>query len=600
MAMGFKTNAIAKLYRLLTKRQQRNAVILAFLMLVGMLFETLGIGLVIPALALMTQPDLGQPGSRFASYLAFVGNPPREKLVIYGMVALFGVHAFKALFLGYLAWAQSKFIRDIESVSSQRLFSGYLRQPYVFHLQRNSAQLLRNVTMLVSEYAQVMQQTLSLFAELIVAVGVSVLLITVEPVGAMLVVGVLGVAGWAVNAVVRNHILAWGKKREYHESRRLQHLQQGLSGIKDVILSGREDFFLERFSRHAQESVKYNQYRVAFSAIPRLWLELLAVGGLVCLVVAMVGRGKPVELLLPTLGLFAAAAFRLMPSVSRILTGMQSVRFILPVIDILGTELALVAGVRPEMGRGAVPLEKTIAFDAVSFHYPGCATAALSKVSLSFTRGESVGFIGGSGAGKSTLVDVLIGLLVPSAGAVRVDGRDVAANLRDWQNQIGYVPQAIYLTDDTLRRNVAFGLADDEIDEAAVERAIRAAQLEAHVATLPLGLDTIVGERGIRLSGGQRQRIGIARALYRDPPLLVLDEATSALDVATEAGIMDAVKALHGMKTVVIVAHRLTTIQHCDRLFRLEGGVLVEQGNATTVLSSNDYTSAKRGCEGQE
>lgn len=585
MASRFNPGAFAKMWRLLTKRQRRASIGLGAMMLGGMLFETLGIGLVVPALALMTRSDLDAPGSRFAPILERLGNPSREDLVVWGMLGLFGIYTVKAIFLGFLAWKQSKFVRDIEFVCAQRLFEGYLHQPYTFHLQRNSSHLLRNATVLVAEFAQVLQQTLMLTAEVFVAAGVSALLIAVEPVGALVVVGVLGGAGWGMNKVVRNRILVWGRKREFHENLRMQHLQQGLNGIKDVRLSGREEAFLDAFSLHARESARINQLRVAFKAIPRLWLELLAVAGLVVLVLIMIGRGKPLDLLLPTLGLFAVAAFRLMPSVNRILDGLQSLRFILPVIDTLNEELASIDKAERPTDTGAMVFTEAIAFDGVSFGYPGTNREALQDVHLTFPRGSSVGFVGGSGAGKSTLVDVLIGLLAPTAGAVRIDGIDIATNLRGWQRLVGYVPQTIYLTDDTLRRNVAFGVPEEEIDDEAVRRAIRAAQIETYVDGLELGLETIVGERGVRLSGGQRQRVGIARALYRDPPVLVLDEATSALDIATETGIMEAVRALQGTKTIVIVAHRLTTIEHCDWVFRLEDGCLVDQGDAATVLS---------------
>jgi ABC-type multidrug transport system fused ATPase/permease subunit len=580
-----KQSAPAKLWQMLTAPQRPAAVLLGFMMLIGMFLETLSIGLVIPALALMTQPDIAGKYPALAPYLDLFSNPPREQLVVFGMGALLLVFASKSLFLGLLAWRQSKFVFNLEVSFSQRLFAGYLHQPYTFHLQRNSAHLLRNATSLVSDMTQVVQQSLLLVAEVFVLVGISVLLIAVEPMGAILVVGTLGAAGWLVNRIVRKRILAWGQKRQFHENLRMQHLQQGLNGVKDVKLTGREKHFLSEYKLHSLGSAYVTQRRVAFKAVPRLWLELLAIAGLVLLVIVMLARGKPVDLLLPTLGLFAAAAFRLMPSVNRIVDGLQAVRFTLPVIDTLHTEFKLIDNTVPERADKALVFEKKIALENVSFTYPGGAADSLIEVSLTIKKGTSVGFIGGSGAGKSTLVDVLIGLLVPGVGAVKVDGVDIRSNVRSWQGLIGYVPQSIYLTDDSLRRNIAFGVPDNEIDEKSVVRAVRAAQLDHFVESTPDGLDTVVGERGVRLSGGQRQRIGIARALYHDPPVLVLDEATSSLDVETEAGVMEAVGALHGVKTILIVAHRLATIRHCDAVYRLERGRLVEQGDAAAVLA---------------
>jgi ABC-type multidrug transport system fused ATPase/permease subunit len=309
--------------------------------------------------------------------------------------------------------------------------------------------------------------------------------------------------------------------------------------------------------------------------IPRLWLELLAVAGLATLVITMLAQQREMATIVPTLGLFAAAAFRLMPSVNRTLYAAQTLRYNLPVVNTLYEEMKLDAPA-PSAGRAqGVPVQDfrtDICLAGVTYTYPAAAGPALEDLTLRVRAGESVGFVGASGAGKSTLVDVVLGLLTPESGRVLVDGEDIQKNLRAWQDQIGYVPQAIYLTDDTLRHNVAFGLAEEAIDDAAVKQAVRAAQLGDFVAGLPKGLDTLVGERGIRLSGGQRQRIGIARALYHDPTVLVLDEATSALDTETERGVMGAVTALHGSKTILIVAHRLTTVAHCDRLYRLDRG----------------------------
>jgi ABC-type multidrug transport system fused ATPase/permease subunit len=320
--------------------------------------------------------------------------------------------------------------------------------------------------------------------------------------------------------------------------------------------------------------------------LPRLWLELLAVSGLAILVISMLAQSRALEAVLPALGLFAAVAFRLMPSVNRLLGAVQTLRYGMPVIDTLWEEFRFAVPEVTVTQRSVVPFRGTLELNHITYTYPGVAEPVLKDISLAIQRGESVGFIGASGAGKSTLVDILLGLLAPEIGEVRVDGNDIKANLRNWQDQIGYVPQSIFLTDDTLRRNVAFGLPDKQIDNAAVQRAIRAAQLDEFVDSLPDGLETVVGERGIRLSGGQRQRIGIARSIYHDPAVLVLDEATSSLDTETERGVMQAIMALQGSKTVLIIAHRLSTVEHCNRLYRLEDGKAAEDGiSSMTVIN---------------
>jgi ABC-type multidrug transport system fused ATPase/permease subunit len=581
--MDFAT--VRKVWQLMTASERRSALALLGLMVIGMMLETLGVGLVVPALALLTQPEYAQRVPALQGLLAFLGNPTRTQLVLGAMLALTGVFLLKNLFLAYLAWRQMHFTFTMPAQLSQRLFAAYLRQPYAFHLRRNSAELLRNVTIDVSVLANnAMLPGLILISEALVLAGLCTLLFVVEPVGALFVVVVLGLAAWGFYRVMRRRTAQWGAARQYHEGMRIQHLQQGLGGAKDIKMFGREAEFLSRYDFHNVRGARMSQLYSAFQQFPRLWLEVLAVAGLAMLVVAMLAQDRSINAVLPTLGLFAAAAFRLMPSANRAIAASQSLRYGLPVIESLHAEAAL-ATAEPEAPRikGAL-FGNELTLHEVTYRYPESSGFALSDLSLHVKCGETVGFIGSSGAGKSTLVDVLLGLLKPEHGEVRVDGIDIQANLRHWQDQIGYVPQSIYLTDESVRSNVAFGLGDEHIDDTAVWRALRAAQLEEFVRALPEGLLTPVGERGVRLSGGQRQRIGIARALYHDPGILVLDEATSSLDIATEASVMQAVQALHGSKTILIVAHRLSTVEHCDRLYRLENGRLVEQGSPSTML----------------
>lgn len=576
---------IGQFWQLLAPEHRRAVIVILGLMLVGTALETLGVGLVIPVLALMADSDMVTRHPALLPVLSSLGNPSREWLVVAAMLVLVGVYVIKSLFLGFLAWRQMSFVFGVQAELSQRLFIGYLRQPYTFHLQRNSALLIRNAVHETNVFTHSGLIAAMLFStEFLMLFSITVLLLVVEPIGAILVVSALGLASWGFHRLTRNHILSWGESRQHHEGLRIQHLQQGLGGAKDVILLGRESDFLSQYQHHNASSIRAGQRQQTLQAFPRLWLELLAVSGLAMLVLVMIWQGKPLSALLPTLGLYAAAAFRLMPSANRVLSAVQNMRYSLPVINNLYSEVQLLGSAKaPESGL-PLPFDNVLTLEDVQFHYPSTKEKALHGVSLSVPRGTSVGFIGGSGAGKSTLVDIILGLLTPVSGTVKVDGIDIQTNLRGWQSQIGYVPQSIFLSDDTLRRNVAFGLANDQIDNAAVRRAVQAAQLEQFVNGLPNGLETLVGERGIRLSGGQRQRIGIARALYHDPPVLVLDEATSSLDTANERGVMNAVRALQGDKTLIIVAHRLSTVEHCERLFRLESGRLVEEGTAADIL----------------
>lgn len=567
---------IRRMYGLLAPEHRRDAWVLLGLMGIGMLMETMGVGLIIPAIALLTKSDLASTYPSLAPFLRSLGNPSQQQLLIGGMAILAGAYLVKTLFMALLIWWQMRFTYAVQVQISQRLFSIYMRQPYEFQLQRNSAQLIGNVINEVTVFiGNGILPGLAFLTESLIAFGLCLLLIAVEPVGALIVVSVLGAASYAYSLATRDRISHWGALRQRHEGLRIQHLQQGLGGAKDVKLLGREADFLHQFSVHNLESARVGQRQSTLLQVPRLGLEMLAVWGLAVLVISMAAQGRSPESVLTTLALFSAAAFRLMPSVNRLVSALQGLRYCRPVIDLIQKELDL--PVPEESRRGpAKPFRETITLNNVTFTYSGAPRSSLKDVTLAIQRGQSVGFIGASGAGKSTLVDVVLGLLSPDSGEVLVDGGDIKRDMRNWQDQIGYVPQSIFLTDDTLRRNVAFGLPNEQIDDAAVDRAVRDAQLEEFIGTLPDGLETLVGERGVRLSGGQRQRIGIARALYHDPAVLVLDEATSSLDAGVEREVMSAVSALRGNKTILIVAHRLSTVEQCDRLYRLDAGGLAE------------------------
>lgn len=558
---------------------------LLILMVVGMLLEMLGVGLVIPVIAGMMQSDIVVKYPVIASIFSFEEMPSHRMFITVAMLGLVGIFLVKNLFLAFLAWKQTRFSFDVLARLSQYLFEVYLRQPYTFHLQRNSAQLVLNVTGEVNNFSGVLTSMLVLYTELMVLVGVGILLLLVEPLGTLIVVVVIGGAALSFHCLMRERISRWGIERQLHDGLRIQHVQQGLGGAKDVKLLGRESDFLVRYQTHNIKSARAWKLLYTFQSFPRLIFEVLAVTGLAILVLSMLGKGRDMMSIIPALGLFAAAAFRLMPSVTRVLNSAQSVRYNLSVVNTLYDEMKSVSVVTAsKQASSRVIFKENIRLTDVTYHYSDTVLPALDGVSIVIQKGESIGLIGKSGSGKSTLVDVILGLLAPSAGLVEVDGRDVQNELRQWQDQIGYVPQSIYLTDDTLRRNVAFGLPDREIDDSAVQRAIKAAQLDEFVSTLPERLETTVGERGIRLSGGQRQRIGIARALYHEPCILVLDEATSALDSVTERGVMEAVMALQGSKTIIVVAHRLSTVESCDRLYRLERGKVVEEGIPENIL----------------
>jgi ABC-type multidrug transport system fused ATPase/permease subunit len=535
----------------------------------------------VPVVGLLVKPNYVQ---NFPAIDNFLGHPSEVKFAVIAMTSLVVVYFLKSAFLVWSSWIQSGFSLGITARVGRELFENYLHQPYPFHLQRNSSVLIRNSQGSSALMGGVFDPMLSIMTDSLVTLGLFSLLIKLEPIGSLTTLAVFGLSAYLFRRFTSARIKKWGIAQNNYRRMIIQHLQQGLGGVKDVKILGREEYFTSEYSDQLLGSAAVvRRYNVS-QMMPRTGLEILTITGLAVLVSTMVVSGKDLSSVLPVLGLFGAAAFRLVPAVSRMVIMVQTIAINRPIVNELFHDLSLRTSHSPKR-QSHDGFAQVLEVSELSFKYETAPTNALSNVSLRVKRGEAVGLVGPSGSGKSTLVDVLLGLMAPASGAVLVDGVNVQDRIRWWQDQIGYVPQSIFLTDDTLRRNVAFGLPKSEIDNAAVDAAIRAAQLEEFVNSLPLGLETVVGERGVRLSGGQRQRIGIARALYHNPDVLVLDEATSSLDTETEHGVMQAVQALQGEKTVIIVAHRLSTVEYCDRLYRLESSRIVDEGTFAEVMN---------------
>ena len=572
-----------QIWSILLPKQRRAGAVLFLLVLMGTVLETLSVGLVVPALAFMTR-GASAPSPRLTRWLEWLGNPSANYLILLVLVMLLGVYAVKSAFLLFVAYWQSRFVSATQASTSRRLFAIYLTQPWTFHLQRHSAELMRTINESQS-FSQICGLFLMTVSEALVLAGMVGLLLWFEPTGAIVVAGMLAAAAWMFNSLARSRSLRWADTQRHHAKMIIKHVQQGLGGAKDVKIRGCEQEFLDQFHHHSDGQARMAALQSLVNQVPRLWFELLAVAALLLLTAVMVWQGTPSQRLIPMLGLFATVAFRMLPSVNHMTSAVQRLRTSESMLSNILKELNL-SHVTPS-GQPTMPIlfRDSIVLENVRFRYPASGENALDAVSIRIPHGASVGFVGGSGAGKSTLIDVILGLLPPSGGRVMVDGNDIHDNLRGWQDTIGYVSQSIYLCDESIRRNVAFGVAEKDVDDAAVQRALKAAQLDEFVDSLPAGADTFVGERGVRLSGGQRQRIGIARALYHDPEVLVLDEATSALDGQTEKGVMAAVNALHGVKTLIIVAHRLTTVADCDILYRLDKGRVVQSGTFAEVIT---------------
>jgi ABC-type multidrug transport system fused ATPase/permease subunit len=507
-----------------------------------------------------------------------------ESDLLLGLCALIGVF-FVVRASAYLlqSYLQNRISADAGARLARRLLEGYMAAPYVAHLRRNSAELIRNAHESVTHLSQqVFTPSVGLASESLLTFAVFVTLLATRPLMTLSIVAVLGPIVVAILKIVQPRLLASGQLAQQMTEESLRSLTESLEGIRDIKVLGKGPFFEERFGETRARLARAISIRGMLIDVPRIALETSLVLFVLAYVGIAVGRDPSTQGTIASLGLFGYAAMRVLPSLNRITNNLQSLKFARPIMDALYEEVCFAdAAVRDaEALRGHSPsvrFERAIALRNVTFRYEGGDGDALADVDLTIRRGEFVGIIGPTGGGKSTLIDVVVGLLAPTFGEVTVDDVPIAADPAGWYAHIGMVPQRVFLVDDTLRRNIALGTPDDRIDDAAVAEAVEVAQLASLVEELPAGLESRVGERGVRLSGGQRQRLAIARALYRRPDVLVFDEGTSALDDATEAALVGALERLRGEHTLLAVAHRLTTVQHCDRV------VVVERGRITRV-----------------
>lgn len=577
-----------KLLMLFERRDRQKLLIILLMMIFAAIFETIGIGLIIPLVGMITNTAIIYEQSILTSIYNFFNFKSAQQFIIASVIFLLAVFILKNLYLLLFNYVQLRIVLNQQVRVSRNLFKEYLTKPYIFHLQRNTADLLRNVNDEVpSVFQGIVISGFQLFTEVLVIICILALLLITAPVATITASVILGGGVIAFFVVLRNKITQLGKEQHEVSGLMIKWVNQGLGASKDVKVTGKEDFFINAYTGQNQIRANNSRYMKMLDVLPRLFIETMLVSIVLVSMLIIIFQGVSTTEIISTMALFAMAAFRLMPSITRVVALVATIRYSQPALNAVYKDLiqdksdaTIIKRNFAEINNGPKAFHHSIELKNVSFRYPNQNVYSVKDISLTIPIGFSVAFIGESGAGKTTLLDIILGLFEPEEGTILVDRKELKEQRSMWQQKIGYIPQFIFLSDDTIRSNVAFGLADGQIDDKEVWRALEQAQMKEFVEHLPEQLETKVGEHGVRLSGGQRQRIGIARALYHNPEILFMDEATSALDNETEKEIMEAIDGLKGEKTLIIIAHRLTTIENCDVVFKLSKGKLIGQRHA--------------------
>ncbi len=572
---------VKKLNVLLNKKQKLEMVALIFTMLIGALLETGSIALIIPIITLVITPDAATENEWLAwlSDVLHLENPTQLTVIV--MISLIVAFVIKNLFLFIQQKWLYRFIYTNQFRTSQLLMRNYVNKNYEFYLNADTAVIQRNITADVNNMYSLILAVLTLISEVIMMISLGAILFIADFWMSFTMSIVLLVTIMLIKFKLKPILYKAGEAHQSNYSDLFKWIAQTVTGIKEIKVMGREQYFVEEYEKSGKGYVNAVQKYSLYSNAPRLLIETVVIAAMVSYMLFIVLMQRPVEEMMPILSAFALAAARLMPCANRVNNQMNTIAYFEPFFMGVSDNLQEQADCKygdlefAKANQKKMKVEQEITLRHITYAYPNTEKNIFTKASMTIPVGSAVGVVGTSGAGKSTIIDILLGLLQISEGTILADGIDVATNYQGWLQNIGYIPQMIFMLDDTIRRNIAFGIADKEIDETQVWHALKEAQLDEFIKTLPEGLDTKIGERGIRLSGGQRQRIGIARALYNDPEVLVLDEATSALDNDTETAIMQSINRLHGKKTLLIIAHRLQTIEQCDIVYRVENEQIV-------------------------
>ncbi len=585
--------AMKELYAILDARTRRQVYFVSVLVMLAGLLEGIGVSIVIPFLKIVTAPESARDMPVLGDLIGDLAVSPGPNLILLFGIGMFTFIALKNCLLIVVYYIQNRIVFGNERRMATRLFSHYLNSPFIDVASRNSAGLIRNINNAIDScFKGVLLGFIEIFTEICIVVSIGTILLITAPFAAILTVSVLGLSVVLYQFLIRRRFVQWGQSEHLTQQSMYHALQQGLHSLKTTKAHGREAALIETFDVAKERLYLVGSILSTANQTPRLWVETMIVLAMVIAIAVLLHTAPTTNDIVPILGLFAAAAFRLMPSINRTLMSINRIRHGTAALETVIGDMKITVGedgpVPADMAASRVPFER-LTFRDVELTYPGAARPAVSDLNLEIEQGQLIGLVGPSGAGKTTAVDLMLGLLAPTRGEITFNGQPLARMLREWRSNIGYVPQSVYIFDDTVRRNIAFGFKDDDIEEEAIWAAIDKAQLREFVEGLPDGLESNLGEHGLRMSGGQQQRLGLARALYHDPDILILDEATSALDLATEREVWQSISPLVHDKTVIVISHRLSTVQTADQIYVIDSGRIAEHGSFAELMKADGH-----------
>ncbi len=572
-----------KINYVLDRRQKTNLSVLLVIILIGAFVELLGVSAIMPLIDVAMEPGTIGEKWYFVLISKNTGITDANQMIVLLAFVLIAIYILKNIYVTMMYSLQYRFIFNNQQRLSVRMMKSYMQQDYLFHVSRNVAEFQRNIVNDVNGFYTVTLNALQFLAEFSVSVVLVAFLLVQDWVSTLAVASLLFLFMGFFTIFFRKVLVRIGEESRLANVSVTKWLLQAFSGVKEIKVANKERFFIANYDRSYRDCARIQRQQSMLTYLPKPVMETVCICSLmIAMIIKIVVVKSDITSFVTTLSVFAVAAFRMLPSFNKITGYISGMMFNKPSIDAVYNDLREIEQL---MARRTADHEDTvkvklgtaIRLDRVSFRYPKAEKWILKNASLEISKNTSVALIGASGAGKTTAADLILGILEPQEGAVMIDGTDIRRCMTSWHEDVGYIPQTIYLMDDSIRANIAFGIPEAEIDDDAVEKALQEAQLDRFVHTLPEGAGTVIGDRGVKLSGGQRQRIGIARALYRNPSVLILDEATSALDNETEKEVMEAIDGLHGTRTLIVIAHRLSTIKKCDRIYEVENGVFVEK-----------------------